>query len=219
MAGMAAGWGRWGQPLGDVYKKVEEPSTPSTPSVDTAPSKPPKMEFAYNTGDMNAPRPNFRYSGMMGNQGILPQVGDPFRTYGTVSGGRMTPPANPFAQNQPIRYTPGGEYGNMPGQINTGPSQTPPWFQPPTGGFTGGRMPPDIQSQSAGASTMPQIVPNRPFPNMSGVGRRQVGYNNPQTSIPNMQRGNPMSRPGLRGAYGGSSETLPNTPFRNNLFY
>jgi hypothetical protein len=229
MAGLAAEWGRWGQPKGDVYKHVEEPTPqqqPQQPSVNTAPTKP-KLQFSHNTADRNAPRPNFRYSGMMANQRILPQVGDPFRTYGNVSGGRMTPPSNPFAETPGIRYTPGGEWGgNGPGPINTGPTQPPPMMGPrdgnfggqgpipntnpylERGGFTGGQMPPGMQSGTSGAMSQPSRIPGRgQYPPSTGFYRPPQGIPSPIPSNPNRGMGNR----GFKGMYGGGQE--------NQLFY
>lgn len=165
--------------------------------VDTAPSKPPmNMGGGINVGRTS-------------NMGILPSPMDPFRTYGTISGGRMTPPQNPYGQNQPIRYTPGGEYGaGGPGPLNVGPTQIPTPMTPPNmpspqdymerGGFTGGGMPPGVGSDSAG----------------------MTGYFNPQTAIPNMPQG--MNRPGRGGMgsmYGGAGPSLSGGRFRGGLFY
>jgi len=100
-----------------------------TPGVDTGPSTTP-----------TTPAPRWsKFGGMSANQDILPSTMDPYRTYGTVSGGTMTPPTNPYGQNQPIRFTPSGEYG----PINTGPTQISPSIPSPQdymnrGGFTGG---------------------------------------------------------------------------------
>jgi hypothetical protein len=104
--------------------------------------------------------------GRTSNMGILPSPMDPYRTHGTVAGGRVTPPSNPYGQNQPINFTPGGTWDGGGGQGQGGgflprPPQMPPPMGggidvgplPPggyegydptrgTGGFTGGQMPP-----------------------------------------------------------------------------
>jgi len=169
--------------------------------------------------------------GRTSNMGILPSAMDPYRTYGSVSGGRMTPPADPYGQNQPIRFTPGGEYGGGgpssnftpppmmgPRDGNFGGMNTPlmppgggsgatTWQNPTNpylerGGFTGGQMP---QSGSAGIS-----APSTPIPE----GQLPYTYGGPLPGIPNMPQG--MNRPsgGFGAMYGGGGNR-----FRGGLFY
>jgi hypothetical protein len=120
--------------------------------------------------------------------GILPSAQDPFRTYGSVENGRMTPPQNPYGQNQPINFTPGGEWGG--GGINTGPSRPPwqetsggggnPWLE--RGGFTGGNLP-----------GMPQ--------NSMGDGGGGTGYFNPSPQLMN-SGGSQMGGRRMHGGFG-----------------
>lgn len=138
MAGLNVGTSNWGSFRGSPETEIPKPPQQSQrrgrwrgrgEGVDTGPTKlPPPIPMG---GGMNVGR------GSISN--ILPSPMDPFRTYGTVQGGRVTPPANPYGQNQPIRFTPGGEYG--PGPIQTGPSQNPYLNR---GGFTGMQMPPNV---------------------------------------------------------------------------
>ena len=207
--------GRWNSLPQSEQQKYQAGG--GAPGINAAPSQPP-------------PRWS-KFGGMLANQDILPSTMDPYRKYGTVSGGRMTPPTNQYAQNQPIRFTPGGEYGSpgpsanftpppikgpgpgMPPGFDPSNMETPggggnPWLE--RGGFTGGQMPPGIGSGTSGLIRQ-MHGPMGPSP--------QFGYYNPQTTIPDMQQGNPMANRGFRGAYGGAGATLPNRPFRNNLFY
>lgn len=243
--GVGAGWGDYGggfrnAPSTTMPKRQQIESAPA-PGIDAGPSTPPKPPPPQNMGGgINV--------GRTSKMGILPSAQDPYRTYGTVSGGRMTPPQNPYGQNQPIRFTPGGEYGgNGPGPINTGPTppspipppitpmpnipmgQPPPMTVPPgagprdynmgqpqipldtgpsvppppnpyleRGGFTGGQMPPNIQSETSGAST---------------------GYYSPPPMIPNMPpMDTPRGRGGLGQMYGGAGPSLSGS-FKRGLFY
>lgn len=213
MAGLGGGFGRYGIGGDYGFTKINKPQQQipnqgqdnprNNEGVDTAPSKPPGRG---QVGGLNV--------GLGSLQKILPTAQDPFRTYGTVEGGRMIPPANPYGTTQNIRYTPGGEWGGG-GPINTGPSPNLPnlpnipWFEPPTGGFTGGQMPPGMSSETSGART---------------------GYYNPQTQIPNMnmggtgnigQRGDQrfQNRSMLRNAYAGAGPSLSSRPFRSQMYY
>lgn len=157
-----------------------------SPVIDSAPSKPP-------------PRWS-KLGGMLSNQDILPSTMDPYRKYGSVSGGRMTPPSNPYEQNQPIRFTPGGEYGGgqppMSGDIDSGPSQNP-WLS--RGGFTGGQMPPNMGGGGEGIGYFPPPPPGQPW-----IGGGPEYMNPQQSNVPNMGQagmGGGMIG-GLRGAYG-----------------
>jgi hypothetical protein len=90
-----------------------------------------------------------------------------------------------------------------------------PKMDPNTGQWT---IPPppsfEFDPGLVGPSTPPGLrIPRR---NPMGGGR----YTDPnRASIPDMQQGNPMANRGFRGAYGGAGASLPNRPFRNNLFY
>lgn len=206
MAGLNAGWGDYG---GQFQRAPTTAINKPPQGVDTGPSAPPP------TPQTPPSRPPMRMGGGINvgrtsQMGILPSPMDPFRTYGNVEGGRMTPPANPYGQNQPIRFTPGGEWGGGgPGPINTGPSYAPgdspqDWIS--RGGFTGqggGNTLPNtppmggpIQSESSGASAMkPGVPPRNPdVPYMpriipGGGPDFPTGYYNPQTRIPNMNQG------------------------------
>ena len=225
MAGLnVGGWGNFpGQPQNTRIANPA-PAPVENSGVNTGPSKPQGFRGPAGGGGINIGRTSL--------MGALPSVGDPFRTYGTVEGGRVIPPSNPYGQNQPIRFTPGGEYGG--GGPGPSPQFTPPSMPSPQdymnrGGFTGGQMPPDVQSGSAGASIGPSFPPGMRIPsrnpNPPGGGRGQFPpmrgrYTDPNNaSIPDMQQGNPMANRGFRGAYGGAGASLPNVPFRNNLFY
>jgi hypothetical protein len=210
----ASNWGNFrGMP--EVSRPIPQPPQ-NQPGIDTGPSqqpwKPPPPPIAMG-GGMNVGRGT--------NMGILPSPMDPFRTYGSVNNGVMTPPQNPFGQNQPIRFTPGGEYGQgpSPGPINVGPSPNIPSPHPPGptgpspymsgGGFTGGQMPQDIQSGSSGASAPKPTGIWNPPPNL------QLGYqapNNEPSPFPNMPQGMRNIGGSLRNTYGGGGG-------RNRLFY
>ncbi len=187
MAGLNVGaWGNFpGQPQNKVIPKPKPEPQQSMgrrrrhrnreEGIDTGPTKPP-INPRGQMGGLNV--------GLGSVSKILPSPMDPFRTYGTVEGGRVIPPANPYGQNQPIRFTPGGEYGPppspmMPPGINTGPTQMPPWFEPPTGGFTGGQMPPPIGSETSGmmgGGMPPSRIPGRPQRSPFGGGRIGGGF-------------------------------------------
>lgn len=218
MAGLGVGgWGNFpGQPQNTVIPKPQQPEQSQRMSrgnfrnfqgrgrgeIDTAP-KPQPFRGPAGGGGINTGRNSLL--------GILPSVGDPFRTYGTVENGRVIPPSNPYGQNQPIRFTPGGEWGGG-GPINTGPTDIP-WAPPPggyggydptqgRGGFTnyGQNMPPGMGSDTGGATApkpgvpptdrmtpyMPRIIPGgNPFGPIPGGGGM------PPTRIP----GNPQQSP------------------------
>jgi len=208
MAGLNVGMSNWGG-----FRGGQETAIPKQPEqsqrmnqgnfrnfqgrgqgMDTGPSKAQGFRGPAGGGGIN--------TGRTSQMGITPSPMDPYRTYGSVMNGRMTAPSNPYGQNQPIDFTPGGTYG---GPIQTGPSvgggatQNPnPYLE--RGGFTGGQTPsPDVMSGSAGAT----------------------GYYNPPTQIPNMPSG--MNRPnmgGLGAMYGGAGPSLGGSRFgRGGLFY
>ena len=158
--------------------------------------------------------------GRTSNMGILPSAQDPYRTYGSVNGGRMTPPSNPYGQNQPINFTPGGTYGNPGSMMNPsggmdprggqfgggGPIQTGPSYWPggvtgnmggggnpylERGGFTGGGMPPGIGSDTSGGIAYHPPTPPGQSP-WAQETPSSTGYYNPQTRIPNMNQGGGM---------------------------
>jgi hypothetical protein len=264
MAGLnVGGFGNYpGMPQNTRRAIPQEAQPAPSQGIDASPSTSPTPKIPKPDMNMGGGINVGRTSGM----GILPSAQDPYRTYGTVSGGRMTPPQNPYGQNQPIRFTPGGEWGGGgPGPINSGPSpnmpppntgggggyyqpgqmpipppstpgprdynmgkplipsdsylpggvtgnipgpgnvpiQTGPSVPPPNpymerGGFTGGGMPPDIGSETSGAST---------------------GYYQPPSMIPNMSpMDTPRGRGGLGQMYGGAGPSLSGS-FKRGLFY
>ena len=210
MAGLnVGGWGKFpGQPQNTMIPKTQP--APESGGINTAPSQPPSMPTTP---------PISRMGGINVGKGsqmhTLPSTlpGDAFRTYASVNGGQITPPQDMYAP--PSNLPTGGGAGTW-GPINTSPSpsssmtrtappgmgnpftmpipdQQPmnsnPWLE--RGGFTGGQMPSDVQSGSAGATGF--YKPPQSIPNEDSFGQRQR-YNR-----------------GLRGAYGGK--------FQNNLTY
>jgi len=212
MGGINVGVSNWGKFRGSPETIIpKSQAAPESGSINTAPTQSPSMP---------ATPPISRMGGINVGKGsqmhTLPSSmpGDAFRTYATVNGGRITPPQNMYAppSNLPTGGGAGTWEGGGPGPINSGPTNPLQYMQ--GGGFTGGQMPPQIQSGSAAASMMPQTLPN--MPSM----RRRMGMGNPNPSaIPNMQSQNPMARRGFRGAYGGGDESSMNSPFKSNLFY
>lgn len=160
--------------------------------MDTGPSRPQPFRGPAGGGGINTGRTSL--------MGALPSVGDPFRTYGSVENGRVIPPSNPYGQNQPIKFTPGGEWGG--GGINTGPSR-PPWMETPDGGgnpwlerggFTGGQMPPDFNPFTS-------LDPGRSMLH-SGSAGAQTGYYKPQSQIPMNSGGGRFGGPQMGGGSG-----------------
>jgi len=150
LGGLNAGVSNWGSfrgapettitppPQEQKHRRGHRGDGQNQKGIDSGPSKP-MLPSPNSGGGINV--------GRTGNMGILPSPMDPYRTYGSVDGGAFTPPTNPYGQNQPIRFTPGGEYGSSiypPGPINTGPSQMPSSPYMEGGGFTGNRMPQPI---------------------------------------------------------------------------
>ena len=207
MGGMNVGTSNWGSARGLPETKISNPKPQGVQGgkrrqgVDVGPSM---------SQNRNRPAPNLNPMGQMGglNAGrgsqmhILPSGGpnDSFRQYGTVQGGRVIPPANPYA---PPSNLPTGQGAGTWGPVNTGPSMSPSPYMA-GGGFTGGGMPPNV----GGDGMMGGGGMGFHNPPMPPDGQSPWGYQEP--TPPSMSPsfgGNPfggrgMGR-GLRGAYGG----------------
>jgi hypothetical protein len=242
MAGLNVGMSNIGSFRGSPEMRFNKPKSPAaetpsaspSPGIDTAPSQPP-------------PRWS-KLGGMLANSDALPSAMDPFRSYGTVSDGKVIPPSNPygpppgFSTSGGAGTWEGGGPGPSPNFTPPSPAMTPPqgpnpWLE--RGGFTGGQLPPDVQSDSSGASTgfwnpqAPKLDPTTgqyqvPIPSNPGL-EYEPGIVGPTTPpglriprrnpySPSMPQGNPMANRGFRGAYGAGAPQ-PNRPFQNNLFY
>ena len=205
MAGLNVGTSNWGNFRGLPETKIANPKPQGVQGgrqrqgMDVGPS----MSQGRNK-PTPAPNPRGQMGGLNAGMGsqmhILPSSapGDAFRQYGTVQGGRVIPPANPYA---PPSNLPTGQGAGTWGPINTGPSMMPSPYMT-GGGFTGGGMPP-----MGGGGMGGDIAYHPPTP----PGQSPWAYQEPTPpSMPPSFGGNPFGnrnmggmRGGLRGAYGG----------------
>lgn len=181
MAGLNVGTSSWGKFRGSPESSYTPPPTQGgrgnkTSGINTGPTpKPSQFNPRGQMGGLNA--------GKGSQMHILPSGGpnDSFRQYGTVQGGRVIPPANPYAPPSNLPTGQGaGTWG--PGPINAGPSIMPPqplpiagpipntnpWLD--RGGFTGGQMPTSPYSDPGRAN-----IPNMP-PSGGMFGRGGGGF-------------------------------------------